>query len=82
MNDAPYDFTKPYDLRSHASLRTIVDFADIESSRSVLPTGQSGQAGSRHWGDQTQLWLRGELKPMPLSRGRIGAEYRLVLRAH
>ena len=82
VNDAPYDFTKPYDLRSHASLRTIVDFADIESSRSVLPTGQSGQAGSRHWGDQTQLWLRGELKPMPLSRGRIGAEYRLVLRAH
>ena len=81
VNDAPYDFARPYELRSHASLRTVVDLADIDSSRSVLPTGQSGQPGARFWGDQTQLWLRGELKPMPLSRDRLDAEYRLVLRA-
>ncbi len=81
VNDAPYDFAKPYDLRSHASLRTIVDLADIDRSWSVLPTGQSGQPAARHWGDQTPLWLRGDLKPMPLARDRIEAEYRLVLRA-
>lgn len=81
LNDAPYDFAKPYDVKTHASLRTIVDLADIDRSWSVLPTGQSGQPGSRHWGDQTPLWLRGELKPMPLARDRIEAEYRLVLRA-
>ena len=81
INDAPYDFAKPYDLRSHASLRTIVDLADLDRSWSVLPTGQSGQPGARHWGDQTPLWLRGELKPMPLSRVRIDAEGTLVFRA-
>lgn len=81
LNDAPYDFVKPYDQKSHASLRTIVDLADIDRSWSVLPTGQSGQPGARHWGDQTPLWLRGELKPMPLSRERLDAPYRLVLRA-
>ncbi|MDQ3097417.1 MAG: penicillin acylase family protein [Chloroflexota bacterium] len=81
LNDAPYDFAKPYELRSHASLRTIVDLADIDGSWSVLPTGQSGQPAARHWGDQTPLWLRGDLKPMPLGRERIEVEYRLVLRA-
>lgn len=81
INDAPYDPSKPYDVRTHASLRTIVDLGDIDASWSVLPTGQSGQAGSPHWGDQTQLWLRGELKPMPLSRERLDAPHRLVLRA-
>ncbi len=81
VNDAPYRFTTPYDLRSHASLRTVVDLADLDNSWSVLPTGQSGQPYAKHWGDQTPLWLRGDLKPMPLSRGRIDAEGTLVLRA-
>jgi len=81
VNDAPYHLTTPYDLRSHASLRTVVDLADLDNSWSVLPTGQSGQPYAKHWGDQTPLWLRGDLKPMPLSRGRIDAEGTLVLRA-
>jgi len=81
VNDAPFHLTTPYDLRSHASLRTVVDLADVDSSWSVLPTGQSGQPAAKHWGDQTPLWLRGDLKPMPLSRSRIDAEGTLVLRA-
>ena len=81
VNDAPFEFATPYDLRAHASLRTIVDLGDVDGSWSVLPTGQSGQPAARHWGDQTTLWLRGELKPMPLSRSRIDAEGTLVLRA-
>lgn len=81
VNDAPYHLYAPYDLRSHASLRTIVDLGDIDRSLSILPTGQSGQPYAKHWGDQTPLWLRGDLKPMPLSRERIQAEGTLVLRA-
>src|SRR5688572_21020644 len=81
VNDAAYDPAKPYDLRAHASLRMVVDLGDVDSSWSVLPTGQSGQPAAGHWGDQTQLWLRGGLKPMPLSRSRIDAKGTLVLRA-
>lgn len=60
----------------------IVDWADLDASRSVLPTGQSGQPFGRHWGDQTALWASGELKPMPFTRERIGrpAGGTLVLR--
>ncbi|HET8568280.1 MAG TPA: penicillin acylase family protein [Candidatus Limnocylindria bacterium] len=82
-NDAPYDLLAPYAMKNHTSLRTIVDFADVEGALSVLPLGQSGLPLSGHWGDQTRLWLEGRLKPMPLSRERVAdPEGRLVLRAH
>jgi penicillin amidase len=81
LNDAPYDLARPYDLRGHASLRMVVDLADTDDSYSILPTGQSGLVFARHWGDQTPLWLRGELKPMALSRARPDGGVTLTLRA-
>ena len=48
--------------------------------RAVLATGQSGQPLSKHWGDQTPLWLRGELHPMWFTRSRITDAEVLVLR--
>ena len=71
-NNGAYSLTKPFSVRSHASERQIVDLGDLDGSVSVLPTGQSGQPFSRHWGDQTQLWATGGTKPMPLSRERLG----------
>jgi penicillin amidase len=81
-NNAAYSLLRPFALRSHASERQIVDLADIDASISVLPTGQSGHPFSGHWQDQTDLWARGEYKPMALSRERIGElEGKLILRA-
>ena len=59
----------------------IVDLGDLDGSRAVLPTGESGQPLSKHWGDQTPLWLRGDLHPMWFTRGRIESSATLVLRA-
>jgi len=58
----------------------LVDLGDLDNSRAVLPTGQSGQPLSRHWGDQTPLWLRGDLHPMAFTRERIADPQTLVLR--
>ena len=80
VNNGAYSLVTPYTLRSHASERMLVDLADLDNSRSVLPTGQSGQPLSRHWGDQTPLWLRGELHPMWFTRERITNPETLVLR--
>jgi penicillin amidase len=81
-NNGAYSLLRPFALRSHASERQIVDLADIDASLSIIPTGQSGQPFSPHWGDQTALWANGEYKPMALSRERIGPlAGRLVLRA-
>ncbi|HUG05430.1 MAG TPA: penicillin acylase family protein [Candidatus Limnocylindria bacterium] len=81
-NNGAYSLLRPFALRSHASLRHIVDLADVDASLSILPTGQSGQPYSQHWGDQTRMWADGEYKPMALSRERIGPlRGKLVLRA-
>ena len=81
-NNAAYSLLRPFTLRSHASERQIVDLADVDASLSIIPTGQSGQPFSAHWGDQTALWANGEYKPMALSRERIGQlAGKLILRA-
>jgi penicillin amidase len=34
----------------------------MRKSKSVLPTGQSGNPLSDHFGDQTDMWLNGEYR--------------------
>ena len=81
-NNGAYSLLRPFALRSHASERQIVDLADVDASLSIIPTGQSGQPLSGHWRDQVELWDRGDYKPMPLSRERIGPlEGKLIFRA-
>jgi len=83
VNQAAYRLAKPFTLRNHASERMIVDFGDLDASLSVIPTGQSGQPFSRHWGDQTPLWASGQLHPMGFTRERLQkVEGTLVLRPH
>ena len=68
---------------STVSYRQIIDLADFDRSVSVLPSGQSGHPGSRHYCDQTPLWRSGKHHPMPFSRRAVlaAAADRLVLRA-
>jgi len=42
------------------SMRQIVDCSDMKKSFMVIPTGQSGHPLSKHFKDQTPLWLNGE----------------------
>jgi penicillin amidase len=38
------------------AMRRIIDFADIEHSYSILPTGQSGYFMAPHYSDQSELY--------------------------
>lgn len=49
-----------------AGYRSVVDFADPDSSVFVTSTGQSGHFLSRHYDDLGQLWRLGEYVPMSL----------------
>ncbi len=80
LNNGAYSLATPYTLRSHASLRMVVDLGDADLTFTVLPTGESGQPLSKYWGDQTPLWLRGELHPLVMTRDRIADQNVLVLR--
>lgn len=44
--------------------RMIVDLGNIHKSRWIIDTGASGWAGSPHYGDQFQKWVRGQTIPM------------------
>ena len=45
-------------------MRMIVDMADLDASRTVNPTGQSGHPGNQHYDDMIPLWQNGEYHPM------------------
>ena len=45
-----------YEITFGPAMRTVIDFADIENSMSVIPTGQSGFPLSPHYDDQTELY--------------------------
>ena len=81
VNKGDYAIVRPYGVRVIASERMIVDLGDLDASWSVLPTGESGQPRSKHWDDQTPLWLAGRLHPMGFHRERLTVvEGVLVLR--
>ena len=77
---APYN---GYELKgSTACYRQIIDMGNFDNSLAVIPSGQSGHPGSRHYGDLIGLWQRVEHHPMPWERASVEqqARGRLVLR--
>jgi penicillin amidase len=58
--------------------RAIYDLADLDRSRGILNTGQSGHVMSPHYRDMHQAWTRGELLPLStrqadVRRGSLGS---------
>ncbi len=62
VNNGQYSWDKPFEMVLGPSVRRIVDFSDLSKTRSVIPTGQSGNPLSSHFGDQTELWLNGQYR--------------------
>jgi penicillin amidase len=52
-------------------MRIIIDFADIENSLSVNPTGQSGFFLSDQYDDQADLFNSGKLRKQMMNREEI-----------
>ena len=81
VNANNWSWAEPAVVRSHPSMRMIVDMSDFDASRWVIPTGQSGHPFNAHYDDQIELWLNGEYLPMRSSRAAVedGAVDHLVL---
>lgn len=54
-----------------ASYRQIIDLDDFNRSLAVIPSGQSGHPGSRHYGDMISLWRKVEYHPLPWDRDEV-----------
>lgn len=68
VNAAGWDPSQPASITWHPSMRMIVDLSDLDASRSVIPTGQSGHPYHPHYDNEIPLWLDGEYHPMLFSR--------------
>jgi penicillin amidase len=81
VNANNWSWDEPAAVRSHPSMRMIVDLSDFDASRWVIPTGQSGHPYHRNYDDQIELWLNGEYLPMLSSREAVeaAAEDHLIL---
>ncbi|MEL6185319.1 MAG: penicillin acylase family protein [Myxococcota bacterium] len=67
--------------RSHgASLRFLTDLGDIERSRWVISTGQSGHFRSPHYADLQTLWTEGGYIEIRVEPARIETMHTLILR--
>jgi len=77
-----YDFRKPFKVNHGPSQRHVYDLSQWDNSFSVIPTGNSGIPASRHYGDQTQLYVNGKYHVDYVSKPRImeNAEYTMVLK--
>jgi len=61
------------------SMRQVMNMADINDTRTVLPPGQSGQVFSKHYKDQIGLWLNGGYKVRPMQKEMIESTASSVL---
>lgn len=73
VNANNWSWNEPAAVRSHPSMRLIVDLSDFDASRWVIPTGQSGHPFHPNYDDQIELWLNGEYLPMLSSREGVEA---------
>ena len=74
---------EPYAAKAAGpSYRQIIDLGDFSRSMAILPPGQSGHLGNRHYDDLVKPWLKGEYVPMLWTREQVieNAEGRLLLR--
>ena len=67
------DDEQPFAEIHGASLRTIFDLADADSTRAIIHTGQSAHRLSPHYDDLADRWQAGELLSLPLSEAAVAA---------
>jgi penicillin amidase len=64
-----------------ASYRQVIDLSDWDRSMMTNVPGESGDPGSKHYGDLLKDWAEGRYHPMPYTRKAVEAatEERIVL---
>jgi len=82
VNENVNDPTRPYKVVFGSSQRLIVDLADPEKTLAVNSTGASGHPFHKHRDDESALWVKVDLHPLPFSREGVEkvAEEKLTLK--
>ncbi|GIG61316.1 penicillin amidase [Longispora fulva] len=73
-NATGWDAPDGYEVTAVPSMRMIVDMSDLDASRWVQLTGNSGHAFDEHYDDQFPLWQKGQDLPMRWNEATIRRE--------
>lgn len=74
VNATGWDAAEGYEVTVVPSMRMVVDLSDLDASRWVQLTGNSGHAYHPHYTDQLELWRTGAMLPMRWERATIESE--------
>jgi penicillin G amidase len=71
VNATNWNAANGYEVTAVPSMRMIVDLSNLDGSRWIQLTGNSGHAFHPNYSDQFELWRRGETLPMRWDRESI-----------
>ena len=71
-----YEATKPFDANHGSSHRHIFDLNNWDNSLTIIPTGNSGIYTSKHYCDQTEMYISGKYHSDYFSREKVMANAR------
>jgi penicillin amidase len=82
VNATSWDAAAGYEVTASPSMRMVVDLSDLDASRWIQTTGNSGHPYHPHYADQVELWRTGDTIPWRWNRATVEQESvaRLVLR--
>ena len=68
INSTDWGFGDDFTIGSYPSMRMIVDLSNLDNSRTVLPSGQSGHVMSKYYDDQVDNWIENDMYANYFSR--------------
>ena len=68
INSTDWGFGDDFTIGSYPSMRMVVDLSNLDNSRTVLPSGQSGHVMSKYYDDQVDNWIENDMYPNYFSR--------------
>ncbi|MEP7264794.1 MAG: penicillin acylase family protein [Bacteroidota bacterium] len=73
INNADFMLTSlpRYKVTLGPSMRIVLDFANLDNSMSILPTGESGNLMSNYYKDQSSIYNNGKLRAQKMNRKEI-----------
>ncbi|MCH8327229.1 MAG: penicillin acylase family protein, partial [Candidatus Marinimicrobia bacterium] len=72
-NAQAYKLYNPFEVTNGPSYRALYDLGDLDHSKIILPTGQSGNPMDRHYGDQTPLYNSGSYRSVAFTDEAVAA---------
>ena len=68
INSTDWCFGDDFTIGSYPSMRMVVDLSNLDNSRTVLPSGQSGHVMSKYYDDQVDNWIENDMYANYFSR--------------